>query len=675
MSSVLSRVTSIACSAMLLFACSGVYADQPLTQEGKRTVYQRVISHPSAVLYEAADTKSPTLSKPRVFTSFYVYERKGDMLKVGTSSTKADGWVEASKITEWPQAITMVFTDQMGRDPVLFFKDHDSIQKACESDSIADYLSQFVQLINSGSRLPDNSPVIAIEPTGESGQVAKQAFYLLPILNVDTQYKEAGTQLLEVASINPNIDASTFEAANKGNGSKPDGKTDQSSDQRMKTGIVFVIDTTISMKSYIDQTMKIVRKIYDELSKSKSKDGVELAIVAFRSNLEKSPSLGYTTKIVSDFKPLKERKDLEKSLSKVEEAKVSSHAFDEDSFAGVKDAVDKLSWNRVNSKVMLLITDAGPLGAGDKTSQTGMSPEALADYLRANKIYLTTVHIKAPNGKKDHKYAEDNYTKLSMMSNGKASYIPIDAPNSKKGAETFDKVGDQMATVYRQVVEASDNNTELKKPEVKEISKNVPPEELAKRIAEATGYAMRLQFLGDKKETKAPQVVKAWIADADLAELEKNPDDAPTPSVYPAVLLTKTQLSQLRKQLKLIIDTAEEAFLQDNKDFNFYEQLMSAAAQMSRDPDAFNRDPKANLAQKGVLLEVLDGLPYKSRVLGLQKEDWVNMSTGEQQEFIKRLKGLIARYDEYDKDNSHWEGFGSKNTNEWVYRVPLNMLP
>ena len=115
--------------------------------------------------------------------------------------------------------------------------------------------------------------------------------------------------------------------------------------------------------------------------------------------------------------------------------------------------------------------------------------------------------------------------------------------------------------------------------------------------------------------------------------------------------------------------------MQDSEHFNFYEQLISAAAQMSRDPSSFNKDPEANLAQKGVLLEVLDGLPYKSQVLRLRQEDWTDMSTGQQQEFIRRLKGLVRRYEEYDRDNTHWEGFGSPNTNEWVYRVPLDMLP
>ena len=76
-----------------------------------------------------------------------------------------------------------------------------------------------------------------------------------------------------------------------------------------------------------------------------------------------------------------------------------------------------------------------------------------------------------------------------------------------------------------------------------------------------------------------------------------------------------------------------------------------------------------------MLLEVLDGLPYQSRVLGLKQEDWTNMSTGEQREFIKRLKGLVRRYDEYDRDNAHWESFGAKDRSEAVYRVPLSMLP
>ena len=661
-------VSSVLGCFMLMNAAFG----EPLLQEGKKSVYQRAVSHPNAVLYSTQDARQ-AIGKPRTFTSYYLFAKTPKMVQVGVSAEKPDGWLKVEDITEWPQAITMVFTDQMGRDPVLFFKDHEAVVKACESESIQKYMGQYVQLFANKARIPDNSPVIAAEPMGKEGQVSKNRFYLLPVTNIDTQFKESGTQLLEVASIDPGKGPASAKEGSERREGAPNNNTQPVPD-KFKTGITFVIDTTISMKPYIDQSVEVVKKIFDELQKSPAKNDVEIAVVAFRSNMQKSPGIGYTTKVISDFKGINQRQDLERLLRQVKEATVSTHAFDEDSYAGVKDAVDQLSWNKFNSRVILLLTDAGPLKEGDPTSRTGMSAEGLADYLREHNIYLTALHIKAPSGKKDHDYAEKAYRELSKMSNNRSSYIDVKVKSHEEGAKQFEAVSRMLASTYRNVVESTNNGRILDKPKQEE-KKGASPEERAKQIAELTGYAMQLQFAGAKNRTEAPQVVKAWIADSDLAALEQNPNDAPIPAVYPAVLLTKTQLSLLRKQLKSIIETAEEAFLLDTENFNFYEQLISAAAQMSRDPTKFNADPKANLAQKGVLLEVLDGLPYKSRVIGLKKEDWVNMSTGEQQEFIKRLKGLIARYDEYDKDSANWEGFGSQNSNEWVYRVPLTMLP
>ena len=644
-------------------------ADAPLVQDGKHSVYQRVVSHPSAKIYAQASTTSQVVSSPRTFTSLYVFERQADMMRVGVSASKSDGWIRNTDTTEWPQAITMVFTDQMGRQPVLFFKSHEELEKACLADSIKDYVGQFTTKLAKGESLPEGSPVIAAEPMGKEGQISEQNFYLLPVLNIGTQFQESGTQLIEVACIDPG----TSEAAAAAPAQK--SAPDAANKPQMTTAIAFVIDTTISMGPYIEQTTKMVREIFDELQKSPAKNDLAIAVVAFRSNVDERPKTEYTTKIVSDFKRVTDRQELESLLAQVKEATASTHAFDEDSFAGVKDAVDKLSWDKFSTRAMLLLSDAGPLREGDPLSKTGMSAEGMADYLRTNNIYLTAIHIKTPSGKKDHAYAEKEYQTLSKMSNGRSSYIPIDAPTVKQGTSQFEAVGRQMSSIYRQILESNARGELAPKPETKDLPKNASPVEQARRIAQATGYAMQLQFLGTAQRTSAPSVQKAWIADADLAALETNPGAAPLPAVYPAVLLTKSQLSQLRQQLGTVVRTAEEAFLQDNENFNFFEQLVSAAAQMSRDPTAFSKDPNANLAQKGVLLEVLDGLPYRSRILGMRQDDWVNMSTGEQQEFIKRLKGLIKRYEEYDRDNAHWESFGSQNPNEWVYRVPLNMLP
>jgi serine/threonine-protein kinase PpkA len=655
-----SALAAVALSGMLSMQA---WAEQPLVQPGKHSVYQRVVSHPNAQVYERANAKSAVVYTPRTFTSFYVYDRQDDMLRVGVSAERADGWLRVSESTEWPQAVTMVFTDQMGRDPVLFFKNHTEVQKACEAPSIRDYVSKLSAQVSSGQPLPEEFPVLAAAPQGRAGQVARDSFYLLPVLNIDSQFKESGAQLLEVACLDP------------GN---PQGDTQQQQPAAgggMSTALAFVIDTTISMGPYIEQAKRMIGEIFDEMQRSPAKDQFAIAVVGFRSNVDARPDTEYTTKIISDFKSIQNREELVALLDGLKEAQASTHAFDEDSFAGVKDAVDQLSWGNYSSRAMLLLTDAGPLVAGDPLSKTGMSAEGLADYLRTNQIYLTAVHLKTPAGFNDHPFAENNYRALAKMSNGRTGYIDIHATDPAEGTRQFEIVGRTMASTYRQMLESTAAGEMLQKPEMAPEPKKETPEQKAKRLAAITGYAMQLQFLGDKQQTAAPSVKRAWIADTDLAALEAQPNEAPVPAVYPAVLLTKTQLSQLRRQLKSIITTAEEAFLQDNANFNFYEQLVSAAAQMSRDPTKFSTDPNANLAKKGVLLEVLDGLPYKSRILGMQKDDWVNMSTGEQQEFIKRLKGLIARYDEYDRDSAHWEGFGSNNPNEWVYRVPLSMLP
>ncbi len=59
---------------------------------------------------------------------------------------------------------------------------------------------------------------------------------------------------------------------------------------------------------------------------------------------------------------------------------------------------------------MMMVTDAGPLGAGDPASATGLSPETLADYLKTNRIYLTALHVKNPRRSKDNQaYAADAY--------------------------------------------------------------------------------------------------------------------------------------------------------------------------------------------------------------------------------------------------------------------------
>ena len=655
------RTIWLIASLLATVLCTGVPADArpPLLQEGKKTLYQRVVTHPGAKLFAGSEQGAAVVTDQlKTFTSLYVYGRQNGRIEVGAASDKADGWIDEKSATVWPQAITMLLTDRMGRDPVLFFKEHAGLEQTCQAQNIKEVTQRYLQQLSGNQALPADFPVLATEPVDSA--VSEKNFYLLPVLNIDRKYSGLGLSLIEVASINPGTPEE-----------KAQNQAPLPAAADFRTGFAFVIDTTISMKPYIDQTLALIRSLYDELEKSPHGDKMAFAVVAFRSNMERSPGIEYTAKVICDFKTVKQRAELEKALSGVTEATVSTHDINEDSFAGVKEAADSLSWKDYGSRVMLLVTDAGPLGAGDPTSHTGLSPEALADYLKTNRIYLSALHVKAPSGAKNHAYAEAAYKELSRQADNQVSYIPLNAETPAKGAAAFDSVGHQLATSYARMVTATAEGKFLPAPQAPQ-KKNLTPEEIADRIAASTGYAMQLQFLGTLKQRTAPEVVKAWIADADLGKLEQG-GGAPVYAARPAVLLTKGQLSRLRQQLKVILKGAEDAFLNGNT--NLFEQIRSAAAALSSDPNAFSLQPGQNLAESGMLEEILSDLPYKSRITGMTDKTWADMSTGQRDKFMRDLKGLIARYDEYDRDATHWESFGSKNPDDWVYRVPLNMLP
>lgn len=625
----------------------------PLLQQGKKTLFQRVVSHPGAALLAEPKADGAVVRKSVVpFTVMYVYDRKDAYIQVGASTAQPEGWMEAAKATDWNQSLTLLFTPRTGRDPVLFFKTETGLNDLCAAPDMEKRLdaleAQAASLRQSNQPAPETMPILASEPADAQGAVSEKRFYLMPILDMKDPFD--GVKFLRVASIDP------------GNGKNKDGKNGPP-----KTGIALVIDTTISMKPYIDQSLNVVRQIYDKIEKDHMTDNVGFAVVAFRSSTKATPGLEYTTEVVSDFATAKDRKSLEDKLAKVQEAKVSSHDFNEDSLAGVYKAVEGLNWGDYSSRLILLITDAGPLKSGDKFASVAMGPSEVNDFARQKGIWITALHLKSPGGNANHAYAEQSYRALSKLSGNRSNYLVVSAPTPAKGAEQFAAITKTLATGMLDMVKNTAEGKIMTKPK-DEKPQTASAEDQAANLAATLGYAMQLEYLGKARENAAPSVVNSWIADMDLNQLAKSRQ---TPCVDVAVLLTKNQLNDLSAQLKAIIDNAERTKKTDARDF--FQGVLSASTRMARDPNMPTQGK--NLAELGVLSEFLDGLPYKSDVMLLREEDWYRMSVGEQTAFINRLKSRLARYDEYDRDRANWESFGQANPGDWVYRVPLSMLP
>jgi serine/threonine-protein kinase PpkA len=646
------------------FICLGfvgedIYAAQqskPLLIPGKRTLYQKVITHPGTKLYALAGNSAKVLEKwIKPFTVFYVYQRASvggePWLEVGLSNTEgAVGWIKGSKTSDWNQALTLVFSERTGRQPALFLKDLKSLQKVAGSPSpgeqAAQLASQFAAIQSRSISPPAQFPVLAVEPPEEA--VSRKRFYLIPIFQALELFE--GVKFLEVASVDP------------GSGKLPE-------DIELKTAIVFVIDTTISMKPYIDRTREAVRKIYDAIEKAGLSDKVAFGLVAFRNSTKKTPGVEYVVRVLSDLRDGREREQFELALAQTQEAKISTHSFNEDAFVGLKTALEKLNWSPYLSRLAFLITDAGAIRNDDPFSSTNMNEAEIADMAAAEGVKIFALHLKTPAGRKvnNHPYAETQFRTLTGHSDPMIGdlYVPIEAAQPATGVRGFGKVVEGVASQMVELVRATSMGERLTLPEVPTDRAGDVVQEAVRKAA-ILGYAMQLEFLGSRAGVQAPKVIKAWVADMDLAR----PD---TPTFKVSVLLTKNQLSDLSQRLKVVLDQAQRTKRTGVKDF--FQSILAAVAQMSRDPLQFSKKPDQNLGELGALAEFLDDLPYRSNIMRLTEEDWYRLSVGEQQTIVNNLKSKIRRYTQIHDDVANWITFGAEEPGDAVYRIPLSLMP
>ena len=645
-------------SLSVVLRVGGATAQQckPLLIPGKRTLFQRVVTHPGAKLYlSPGEQAAGSQASIKPFTVYYVYERASrngtDWLMVGSSSTcKVDGWIQANKASDWRHSLTLKFTERTGRQPVLFFKDMQPLWEVAASTSPGDVAkrlaTEFTSIKEGREDRPPDFPVLAMEPP--EGAVSKDRFYLMPIFETTELFE--GVKFLKLASIDP-------------------GSWQMPEDVDLRTAIVFVIDTTLSMKPYIDRTLEAVRKIYDAVEQAGLSDKVAFGLVAFRNSVEKTPELGYVSKVLSDFRDGRHRAEFEQILNRTEEANVSTHSFNEDAFAGLKTALEELNWTPYLSRLIFLITDAGAIRNDDPYSSTGMNEQEIADMAAAKGVKIFALHLKTESGKRQGNWAraEAQYRKLTGHSDETIGdlYVPIEAEQPETGVQGFGRVIEGVAAKMVELVRATAAGERLTLPDqVSSPSGNVVAD--AERKAAILGYAMQLDFLGRRDRLQAPKVVTSWVSDMDLVR----PD---IPSFQVTVLLTKNQLSDLHQRLKMILDQAQRTKRTGARDF--FQSILTAAAQTSRDPTQLSKGSGKELGQLGVLAEFLDGLPYLSSIMRLKEEDWYRLSVGEQQAIVDDLKSKIKRYQQYHDDVENWVGFGETDPGDMVYRVPLSMMP
>lgn len=624
-------------------AVVGNGGDRPLLMAGKKTLFQRVLSKPEARFVREPGAPAEGAAIP-AFSVFYVYRRQEvdgrPWVEVGASSDgQRDGWLPVEQVSDWKQSLVLKFTERSGRSPVMFLQDAATVERLLADPAQArDTLHK--------ARFEQADPqVVALEP-GDTA-VPQEAFYLLPIFESRESFDASGqpVQLLNVASIDP---GDTPQVRGEGRATVAGGG------DSFRTGIVLVVDTSVSMQPYIDRVNRVVQGLQQQIASQGDLDNVSFGLVGFRSNVEKTPGLEYVAKTLVSLEEGRNPQRFAELASQVKATDVSSHAFNEDAFAGVMEAVENMDWSPYAGRMILLITDAGAVRKNDPLGRTQMNEAEVREAAQAKQIRIFALHLRTPAGRNNHGFAEQQYRSLTADPNPQIAdlYVPVADGGVDRFGDTVAEIGSVIANLVHEA-----GNDRLP---------SLPPLHDGASVAAKTtavGYAMHMDFLGRRSATRAPQLVTAWTADRDLT----NPS---LPAFQVCVLLSKLQLNELQQSLKLIVEAARRT---QTSPKDFFQEIASASAHMSRDPTRLTRG--SNLLQSGVLGEYLEGLPYRSKSLNMTQELWLSLSVAEQEDFIDELESKIRLYETFHNDIANWVRFGDAQPGDALYRVPLATLP
>lgn len=618
----------------------------PLLMDGKQTLYQRVLTTPSCLLYPDGTLQNG--QQVPAFSRYYVYERTPEALKVGPDTTGTiAGFLKSDCAVDWEAQTALIFTNPAGRDRTPIFDEREALQSIVSDKNPGARAAALQQDLQKDGHA---SHVIAQEP--ETYIDHKKNFYLLPILSSEESMFDDGfyTLELEVASVT------------KDDPKSQQPKSSQSAQiKAFKAALVFVIDSTISMQPYLDRTKKAIQTIYKRLEKEQLQDSVQFGLVSFRSSTKAVPGLEYVSRIFVKPGEANTEAEFTEKLRSLNQASVSSASFDEDSYAGVMTALNGVDWSGYGGRYIVLITDAGAITGSNKLSSTLLDSREIRVAAEQKGAAIYALHLLTDSGQRNnnHQSAAAQYKDLTFNAAlQKPLYYPVNAGDVNSFGTMIDRLSDSIAD---QVKLAAQGKLSAGSPEQERQGED--------KLAADTrllGYAMQLAFLGSTGNTATPEIIRGWIADRDLTHHN-------LPTATPVVLLTKQQLSDLKDVTTRILDSANEGMLSPDR---MFEQLRNVAASLGRDPSQLSASGTQKIAELGLLGEYLDDLPYKSRIQELDEDTWSSMGADEQNRTIEDLESKVRFYQQCNDDVDNWVSLTKGATPaEMVYAVPLEILP
>ncbi|KRA53023.1 hypothetical protein ASD80_14465 [Devosia sp. Root635] len=634
------NATAISLAMALIPGAAGVVAqERPLLIEGTQTLYQRVLTRPGATLRdEPGEEEGEALP---AFQPLYVFMRQDGWSQVGHSASAAPvGWVDNTQVIEWNQNIVAAFTNPANRKRQFLFRTEEALRALMESEALRPMQDALIEKAASGLIAPEDN-VVAAEP--ENFVNIQDELYIMPILD----YVEDVHPL----NYDDNLIMHVASAALHEELPMPE---EPATTGEFDAGVVFVLDTTRSMGPYIGRTRDALEQIINDVRGTDVGDRINFGAIGFRDSVEAVPGLEYRTKVIVE---LARRDDQTPVLAAVQEAtqvaEASSPGFNEDSLAGVEDAIEIDQWlsgsaDPFDGRYIILVTDAGPNDVNDPLTRSRIGAAELQSMAREKGIVVMTLHLKtADGGQANHEYAAEQYRQLSRFDDGQY-YYPIE--NGSEDA--FEQTVTLLVTALTDHVRAALGEESV-----------LSEEETGDDLVEL-GRAMRLAYLGAREGTRAPAVFDGWVS-------ERAIEDPRALTIKPRLLITKNELATMAELTENIVRIGESTREQDDATA-FFDQLQGVIATMAQNPDNLLA---ADAGTIGGALEYLERLPYRSPILAIDSRRW-GESAMVRRGILDVLRQKLVLYRKWLFDQTVWtELYEGAPDGEWVFAMPFDVLP
>ncbi len=676
----------------------------PVKIEGKKILSLRVLARPFSNIYTDKDLESAIVqSDVPAFQPFYVYtkpsaedlELESGWYEIGSNSQgKVIGWMQSKDVFEWKQTMCLIYTHPEGRKPVLMFDSKSNIKDLINlsEEQRAESISKLYRAIDENN-MSKNFVVKSVEPK-RAVDIQKE-FYLLPILDFEAvEFGNREARVLKLAAVtNAKAGARGEDDIRKpgtyqAEAVAPSTVISKEKVKELSVDIVWVIDTTVSMRPYIQDTLDLVQTASTKMAENHPDNVVlNFGVWGYRDSVEYISKIGYTTK---NYTPeLVGIQDFVNVLSNVEVTKVDSVDYPEDMFSGVSDAMEKTTWSSEGIKLIILVGDAPSHQSGHKWNLSAQDEGTLRSWADDNSIYIAALHINNPKAEKFHELATIQYQILASNPGSKDSYVFQEILSTDKEAfkESANKLAKEFIKNINSLRQASEEVPEIKIPTDENLTPVATGElafsdennliDIDEVIPEApmtdtsmTGMANRMfraamiEWIGSQTEAKAPRDIVAWAIDKDL----ENPD---IPSLEVRLLINKQQLDSLATVIKSII---RAGFTGQIGGEDFFTSLQAATATIARDPNMVKQAKR--MADTGLVPEFLEGLPYQSQLMAISNELWSSWSADEQSEFINALDAKVEAYKKIHDTPEGWIPLNKgDDIDKYVYPISLDLLP